>query len=61
MLQPQCIDYIPENQQFDMPALFEKLIEMNKKAISFPLREYWIDIGRIDEYEKANSEYHEMF
>ena len=61
MLQPQCIDYIPENQQFDMPALFEKLIEMNKKAISFPLREYLIDIGRIDEYEKANSEYHEMF
>jgi len=61
MLQPQCIDYIPDGQQYDMPTLFDKLIEKNQKTVSFPLREYWIDIGRIEEYEKANSDYHEVF
>jgi NDP-sugar pyrophosphorylase family protein len=44
-----------------MPTLFEKLIETNNSAISFPLREYWLDIGRIEEFEKANDEYHEVF
>lgn len=61
MLDSQCIDLIPENEFYDMPTLFEKLIGMNENTVSFPLREYWLDIGRIEEYEKANSEYHEMF
>lgn len=61
MLDPKCIDIIPENEFYDMPTLFEKLINMQENTISFPLREYWLDIGRIEEYEKANLEYHEVF
>jgi dTDP-glucose pyrophosphorylase len=61
MLSPECISYIPKNQFFDMPTLFDKLIDIQKKVVSFPLREYWLDIGRIEEYEKANKEYHEVF
>lgn len=61
LLNEKCIDLIPENKFYDMPTLFEKLIEENKNIISFPLREYWLDIGRLDEYEKANNDYHEVF
>ena len=61
MLNPEVIDYIPKNEFFDMPTLFEKLVSKKKNVISFPLREYWIDIGRIEEYKKANEEYGEMF
>ncbi|MEV9526252.1 nucleotidyltransferase family protein [Aliarcobacter butzleri] len=61
MLSPEVLDYIPENQFYDMPTLFEKIISENKNAISFPLREYWLDIGRIEEYKKANEEYDEVF
>ncbi len=61
MLHPQCIDYIPRNEFYDMPTLFEKLIEEGKNTISFPLREYWLDIGRIEEYERANIEYKDVF
>jgi len=61
MLSPKCIELIPKNEFYDMPTLFERLIEMNKDTVSFPLREYWLDIGRIEEYEKANQEYHEVF
>ncbi|BAK72689.1 nucleotidyltransferase family protein [Arcobacter sp. L] len=61
MLSSEVLDYIPENQFYDMPTLFEKIISENKNAISFPLREYWLDIGRIEEYKKANEEYDEVF
>ncbi len=61
MLDPSCIDVIPKDEFYDMPTLFEKLIEQGDTAVSFPLREYWIDIGRIEEYEKANNEYHGVF
>ncbi len=60
MLNPECLDLIP-NGYYDMPALFEKLIQQGERAISFPLREYWLDIGRMEEYEKANREYNKVF
>jgi dTDP-glucose pyrophosphorylase len=61
MLSPEILEYIPQNEFYDMPTLFEKIISENKNAISFPLREYWLDIGRIEEYKKANEEYDEVF
>jgi dTDP-glucose pyrophosphorylase len=61
MLSPEVLEHIPQNQFYDMPTLFEKIISENRNAISFPLREYWLDIGRIEEYKKANEEYDEVF
>lgn len=61
VLSPNVLEYIPNDEFFDMPTLFEKVISDDKKSISFPIREYWMDIGRLDEYEKANNEYHEVF
>ena len=61
MLDPKCIEMIPKDTFYDMPTLFEKLIEIEQNTISFPLREYWLDIGRMEEYEKANKEYLEVF
>jgi dTDP-glucose pyrophosphorylase len=61
MLSPEVLKYIPQNEFYDMPTLFEKLISESKNAISFPIREYWLDIGRIEEYKKANEEYDEVF
>ena len=61
MLSPEILQYIPQNEFYDMPTLFEKIINEKKNAISFPLREYWLDIGRMEEFEKANNEYHEVF
>lgn len=61
MLSPDVLELIPKNEFYDMPTLFEVLIAQKKTAVSFPLREYWLDIGRIEEYERANNEYHEFF
>ena len=61
VLSRDSLKYIPDNEYFDMPTLFEKIIQDKKKSISFPIREYWLDIGRMEEFEKANNEYHEVF
>ncbi len=61
MLSPRILNSIPNNEFYDMPTLFEKLISKHENVISFPLREYWLDIGRIEEFEKANNEYYEVF
>lgn len=61
MLSPQVLDLIPNGEYYDMPTLFEKLIAQNQNTVSFPIHEYWLDIGRMNEYEQANREYNEVF
>ncbi len=61
VLDSKVLNFIPNNEFFDMPTLFGKVIEKNLKSVSFPIREYWLDIGRMEEFEKANNEYHEVF
>jgi len=60
ILDPTCIDLVP-NDFYDMPNLFKKIIDKKKKAVSFPLGEYWIDIGVEADYKKANYEYKNKF
>lgn len=61
MLSPDCLSLIPGGKYYDMPSLFEHLIEDRKNVLSFPIHEYWLDIGRMNEYEQANREYSEIF
>jgi len=56
ILNPKCIDLIPK-KFYDMPTLFKKIIKRKIKTISFPLGEYWLDIGRSNDLKKANDEY----
>lgn len=60
-LSPQVFDYIPKNEFYDMPTLFEKLINEKLKTISFPVHEYWLDIGKMSDFEQAQSEYIKVF
>jgi dTDP-glucose pyrophosphorylase/CBS domain-containing protein len=57
VLNPPSIDIIPENKFYDMPSLFQEMIKHNDKLLPFPLYENWLDVGKIDEYNKANQEY----
>lgn len=61
MLSPLAMKHIPDNEFFDMPTLFERLIKVESNAISFPIREYWLDIGKMSDYERANNEYSGVF
>lgn len=60
-LSPQIFEYIPKNEFYDMPTLFEDIITDDLKSISFPIHEYWLDIGRMSDFEQAQVEYSEIF
>ena len=60
-LSPQVFEIIPKNEFYDMPTLFETLIQNKLKTISFPVHEYWMDIGRMADFEQAQAEYHKIF
>lgn len=45
--------FIPEGKRFDMTDLISAVIDAGRPVISFPIREYWIDIGFIEQYQKA--------
>ncbi len=61
VLDPECLAHIPASGVLDMPELFCQVIATGAHAAAFPIREYWIDIGRLDDYERANGEYSEIF
>ncbi len=61
VLSDDVLQFITDDEFYDMPTLFEELIKNELKSISFPIHEYWLDIGRMDEFEKANREFAEVF
>lgn len=61
VLNPESLSLIPKNEYFDMPTLFEKLIDAKQTTSVFPIREYWLDIGRTDDFERANEEFSKYY
>ncbi|MED1801458.1 nucleotidyltransferase family protein [Brevibacillus porteri] len=61
VLDPSVIEMIPSNEFFDMPSLFDKFLLEEQQTIVFPIREYWLDIGRLSDFERANVEFAEVF
>jgi len=61
VLDPDVMKFIPNNKFYDMNSLITRIIEEDKLVSPFPITEYWIDIGRFEEYEKANEEFEKIF
>jgi len=57
-LNPEVIDSIPEGF-FHMTDLAKKLIKKGKKVMKYDLKDYWIDIGQKEDYEKAQEDFKE--
>lgn len=56
LLEPSVYNFIPEDQHFNMTDVVEQLIKANRTVISFPIREYWMDIGHHDDYAQAQQD-----
>ncbi len=61
VVDPDILQMIPQDTFFDMPTLFDEVIVQELNTSVFPIREYWIDIGRKDDFERANGEFLEVF
>lgn len=61
VLEPETFKFLKKKKHADMPAFLEKLMAKKMKISAFPIREYWIDIGRMDDLERANGEFASVF
>jgi len=61
VLSPAALDHVPADVFFDMPSLFETLIARGLKARTYKVHGYWLDIGRIPDYQKANADFGLVF
>ena len=56
VLDPTLVKSVDGKTYLDMPSLLESRIENGEQVDTFPLHEYWIDIGHLEEFERANRE-----
>lgn len=61
VLDPKAIELVPQDNPFDMTSLFQKIIESGQRSVAFPVREYWLDIGQLDDFQRAQTEYPQEF
>jgi len=56
VLSPALVRGVPKNTRIDMPSLLEQEIAAGRDVNMFPVHEYWLDIGRMDDFRRAQSE-----
>ncbi len=53
LIRREALDLIADGEFMNATDLIEMLIERNKKVVRFPLSGYWIDIGKPEDFQKA--------
>ncbi|MEQ9116851.1 nucleotidyltransferase family protein [Fulvivirga sp.] len=56
LIKKELLKRIPKDTFFNSTDLMEDLIAKGNKLISFPMRQYWLDIGRMEDFNKAQED-----
>lgn len=56
LIKREILELIPENTFYNSTDLMQQLIQDDKRLISFPIRQYWLDIGKHEDYIKAQED-----
>ncbi|HSW54534.1 MAG TPA: sugar phosphate nucleotidyltransferase [Ignavibacteriaceae bacterium] len=61
VMKPGILNFIPDNEYYGMDSLIKKMLSEQEPISKYELKEYWLDIGRIDDYESAQKDFNENF
>lgn len=53
LFKKELISLIPDDTFYNATDLIDRLLLLSKKIISYPIHTYWLDIGRHEDFEKA--------
>jgi dTDP-glucose pyrophosphorylase len=56
LMKRAIVDFIPKNEFYNATDLMDNLIKSKKKIISYPLNGYWLDIGKHEDFNKAQED-----
>jgi dTDP-glucose pyrophosphorylase len=57
VLDPKCLALVPHGQFFDMTSLLQRILSAGLFLGAYPLPGFWIDIGNMEDFQRANHEY----
>lgn len=60
VVSPEVIASVPKNHRVDMPTLLEAHMNERDNVLMFPIHEYWLDIGRMDDFNRAQADIHTL-
>jgi len=60
VFEKRVLEWIPQGRYFDFPELVQKLMDRNQKVICYPSEDFWLDIGRHEDYEEAQRQFKKM-
>ncbi|WP_061320783.1 nucleotidyltransferase family protein [Clostridium botulinum] len=60
-LNPELIKFIPKDRYFEITDLINIGIKKGLKVGSYEIKDYWMDIGRIEDYNKVNEDVYNLF
>lgn len=53
VVSPKLFMSVPKQKRIDMPTLLEQQIAKQSDVLMFSIHEYWLDIGRMDDFNRA--------
>ncbi len=56
LIKKKILKNIPKNTFFNATDLMETVINSDKKLVHYPIRSYWLDIGKHEDFEKAQKD-----
>jgi dTDP-glucose pyrophosphorylase/CBS domain-containing protein len=56
LLAPELVRSVQPRTKIDMPTLLEQAMASGKDVTMFPVHEYWLDIGRMEDFHRAQDE-----
>jgi len=56
LFKKELLQYLPPAAYYNATDLMEKVIAEGKKLVHFPILGYWLDIGRMSDYHKAQED-----
>jgi len=61
VLNPKILHNIDGVSYLDMPKFLEDEIENEERVSMFPVHEYWLDIGQMDQFKQAQQDSNKFF
>lgn len=56
IMKKKLLKMIPENEFYDITDLMDRVLEMNLKLITYPINGYWLDVGKHEDFKKAQED-----
>jgi len=56
IVKKELLKKIPKNSFYNATDLMESVIEDGGELVSYPIRQYWLDIGKPEDFEKAQAD-----